>query len=304
MTPVRTALDVDGIEAVLAQHGAPNPARIVDLGCGDGRIAVALSVRGHHVTGLDYSASMLAAARDRAAQFGTSIELVEADVRAAHEHVTGVDVALSWYTSFGYFDETADDVAALESARATLAPGGVLLLELQHRDRVAAIHADSSPQRLYEERPDGIVLRELWFDPVRGRAGEHVRQLRADGTAEDREFSLRVYSATETRRAVRRRRAGARGRLRRPRADALRRLDAPARGREAHRVILPPAALHPEPVRPADLRDRHHQAALVRHADRDRDPARRLARVSASSTGAASHPAGRTPSPRGASRPA
>ncbi len=197
MTPVRTALDVDGIEAVLAQHGAPNPARIVDLGCGDGRIAVALSVRGHHVTGLDYSASMLAAARDRAAQFGTSIELVEADIRAAHEHVTGVDVALSWYTSFGYFDETADDVAALESARAALAPGGVLLLELQHRDRVAAIHADSSPQRLYEERPDGIVLRELWFDPVRGRAGEHVRQLRADGTAEDREFSLRVYSATE-----------------------------------------------------------------------------------------------------------
>ena len=31
-TPVRTALDVDGIEAVLAEHGAPNPARIVDLG--------------------------------------------------------------------------------------------------------------------------------------------------------------------------------------------------------------------------------------------------------------------------------
>jgi SAM-dependent methyltransferase len=196
-TPERTALDVDGIEAVLVQHGAPKPARIVDLGCGDGRVAVALAVRGHHVTGLDYSASMLAAARDRAAQFGAEIELVEADVRAAHQHVTGVDVALSWYTSFGYFDDTADDLAALESAREALAPGGLLLLELQHRDRVAAIHADSSPQRIYEERPDGIVLRELWFDPVRGRAGEHVRQLRSDGTAEDRAFSLRVYSATE-----------------------------------------------------------------------------------------------------------
>ena len=196
-TPVRTALDVDGIEEVLAKHGAPKPARIVDLGCGDGRISVALAVRGHHVTGLDYSASMLAAARDRAAQFDTSVELVEADVRDAHRHVTGVDVALSWYTSFGYFDDTADDVAALESARATLAPGGLLLLETQHRDKVAALHSDLSPQRLYEERPDGIVLRELWFDPVRGRAGEHVRQLRADGTAEDREFSLRVYSATE-----------------------------------------------------------------------------------------------------------
>jgi SAM-dependent methyltransferase len=196
-TPERTAVDVDGIEAVLAEHGAPSPARIVDLGCGDGRIAVGLAVRGHHVTGLDISPSMLAAARDRAAQFGASVELVEADVRAAHHHVTGVDVAVSWYSSFGYFDDTADDVAVLESARAALAPGGLLLLDLQHRDRVAAIHSEASPQRLYEERPDGIVLRELWFDPVRGRAGEHVRQLRADGTAEDRAFSLRVYSATE-----------------------------------------------------------------------------------------------------------
>ena len=250
MTPVRTALDVDGIEAVLAQHGAPNPARIVDLGCGDGRIAVALSVRGHHVTGLDYSASMLAAARDRAAQFGTYVELVEADMRAAHEHVTGVDVALSWFSSFGYFDETADDLAALESARATLAPGGVLLLEMQHRDRVAALHADSSPQRLYEERPDGIVLRELWFDPVRGRAGEHVRQLRADGTAEDRAVLAARLLRHRAGRAVRRRRAGAGGRLRRPRADAVRRLDAPARGREARRVILAPLLSIPSPSDP------------------------------------------------------
>ena len=73
-----------------------------------------------------------------------------------------------------------------------------------------------SPQRLYEERPDGIVLRELWFDPVRGRAGEHVRQLRADGTAEDRAFSLRVYSATELVALCAAAGPDAGGRLRRP----------------------------------------------------------------------------------------
>ena len=56
--------------------------------CGDGRISVALAVRGHHVTGLDYSASKLGAARDRAAQFDAQVELVEADVRDAHRHVT------------------------------------------------------------------------------------------------------------------------------------------------------------------------------------------------------------------------
>ena len=86
-----------------------------------------------------------------------------------------------------------------------LAPGGILLLETQHRDRVAALHADTSPVRMYEERPDGILLREVWFDPLRGRAGEHVRHLRADGGAVDRQFSLRVYSATELGGPVRRR---------------------------------------------------------------------------------------------------
>ena len=161
---------------------------------------------------------------------------------------------------------------------ASLAPGGLLLLETQHRDKVAALHAEVSPQRLYEERPDGIVLRELWFDPIRGRAGEHVRQLRADGTAEDRAFSLRVYSATElvalcaaaglTLEAV----YGG------PGSDAVLRLDAPARGREAHRVILAPLLSIPSPSDPLIVRDRDLQAALVRHADRDRHPARRLAR--------------------------
>lgn len=196
-TPERTALDVDGIEAVLTTHEVPRPARIADLGCGDGRIAVALAVRGHHVTGLDYSSSMLHAARDRAVQYGTDVEWVEADVRDAHSHIRGVDVALSWFSSFGYFDAPEDDVAVLESARGTLAPGGLLLLETQHRDRVAAMHAETSPQRLYEERADGVVLREMWFDPVSGRAGEHVRQLRADGTGTERAFALRVYTATE-----------------------------------------------------------------------------------------------------------
>ena len=218
-------------------------------GCGDGRIAVALSVRGHHVTGLDYSASMLAAARDRAAQFGTSIELVEADIRAAHEHVTGVDVALSWYTSFGYFDETADDVRRSRAPARRSRPGGVLLLETQHRDRVAAIHADSSPQRLYEERPDGIVLRELWFDPV-ARPG---RRARAPAARRRHRRGPRVLAPGLLRDRDRRRCAPPPGWRSRPstaapggRPSASRRACSWSRGAPRD---PPPAALDPEPLR-------------------------------------------------------
>ena len=184
----------------------------------------------------------------------------------------------SWYTSFGYFDDTADDLAALESARASLAPGGLLLLETQHRDKVAALHSRHVAAAAVRGATDGIVLRELWFDPVRGRAGEHVRQL-AGRTAPPRTASSRSAS---TRRRNWSRSAPppgcARGRLRRPGGDAVQRLDAPARGREAHGVILTPLLSIPSPSDPLIFQIGHLQAALVRHADRDRHPARRLAR--------------------------
>lgn len=46
--------------ALLQQHGA---ARVLDLGCGNGSMSAAIGERGHAVTGMDYSASGVAAAR-------------------------------------------------------------------------------------------------------------------------------------------------------------------------------------------------------------------------------------------------
>lgn len=48
--------------------------RILDLGCGDGDLAVDLAQRGARVTGIDTSTAMIAAARARAVSAGTEIE--------------------------------------------------------------------------------------------------------------------------------------------------------------------------------------------------------------------------------------
>jgi SAM-dependent methyltransferase len=193
----RTAADVDGIEQVLARHGASQPARILDLACGDGRISVALASRGHDVTGLDFSASMLAAAQSRAQEAAVSLPLVEADMRDAA--VSGpVDVVINWFSSFGYFAERSDDLAVLEAARAALAPGGLLLLETQHRDRIAALQASGTPQRGWRSfGPGTVVLEERWFDPVTGYAGEELTILRGDQPVQRRAFAVRLYTATE-----------------------------------------------------------------------------------------------------------
>jgi SAM-dependent methyltransferase len=50
----------DFFMAVLAEHSAP---RVLDLGCGTGRLAIAMAAAGHEVTGVDPSGPALDAAR-------------------------------------------------------------------------------------------------------------------------------------------------------------------------------------------------------------------------------------------------
>jgi SAM-dependent methyltransferase len=193
----RTADDVEGIAAVMEAHGIPAMARILDVPCGDGRISVGLARLGHAVTGIDISASMLAAARDRAQAARVVVEFVEGDMRLVHTAAGRFDVALSWFSSFGYFEEGADDLETLDSVRRALEPGGLFLLETQHRDRIAALQAETGPQRDWLEADGWIILTERWFDPLTGRAGERLQIVGPEGQREHREFSVRSYTVTE-----------------------------------------------------------------------------------------------------------
>lgn len=58
-------VDVHG-EAALVQTLVPPPARVLDAGCGTGRVAVRLAELGYDVVGSDVDASMVAVARDEA----------------------------------------------------------------------------------------------------------------------------------------------------------------------------------------------------------------------------------------------
>lgn len=70
-------------ESVLADFlGDVSGRRILDLGTGTGRAAIALARRGALVTGVDASREMLAVARARSEDAGVSIEFIEGD---AHE---------------------------------------------------------------------------------------------------------------------------------------------------------------------------------------------------------------------------
>ncbi|MBM3268090.1 MAG: class I SAM-dependent methyltransferase [Candidatus Sericytochromatia bacterium] len=61
--------------------GGEWPRSVLDLGCGTGAVAVALSLRDVRAVGVDRSPEMLARARARAARWGARAEFVQADYR-------------------------------------------------------------------------------------------------------------------------------------------------------------------------------------------------------------------------------
>jgi ubiquinone/menaquinone biosynthesis C-methylase UbiE len=70
------------------------PARILDVGCGTGSLAVLLAQAGHEVSGIDTSASMLAVARNKAATAGVRVDLAQADAAHPPFGPASVDVVL------------------------------------------------------------------------------------------------------------------------------------------------------------------------------------------------------------------
>lgn len=80
--------DLDG-EARFVGSLLHSPARVLEAGCGTGRVAVSLSQLGHTVTGVDLDASMLAEAERDALRVGADVRWLQADLLALPDVLTG-----------------------------------------------------------------------------------------------------------------------------------------------------------------------------------------------------------------------
>jgi SAM-dependent methyltransferase len=80
--PIGRLLLDDQERVLLAFLGDVSGLRVLDLGTGTGRAAIALAKRGGRVTGVDASSEMLSVARRRAGDAGVSIAFVEGDAHA------------------------------------------------------------------------------------------------------------------------------------------------------------------------------------------------------------------------------
>jgi SAM-dependent methyltransferase len=164
-----------GPAARLVQHARLTPgARVLDVACGTGVVAITAARAGAQLTGLDLTPELLAVARENSALAGVDIAWHEGDVEQLPFDAGTFDFVLS---QFGHMFAPRPEVAVGEMLR-VLKPGGTIAFSTWPPElfigRMFALVG-----RYLPPPPPGVAPPTLWGDPnvVRERLGAKVRDL-------------------------------------------------------------------------------------------------------------------------------
>jgi len=145
------------------QHLPPPPARILELGCGTGRLGRALADGGYRLVGIDLSQAMLreAVARQPAGESPPPAYLCMDMTRLAFR--TSFDAIIIPYNTMNLLTAPGAAEQCLAEAGSLLAPGGRLLLQLfvPARAHLALIGKKQFQFQIFD-CPDGAkVIKEI-----------------------------------------------------------------------------------------------------------------------------------------------
>lgn len=166
-------------------------ASVLDLCCGPGRFSLELARRGFEVTGVDRTALYLAEARRRAKKEKLDAEFVRADMRQ-FARPRAFDACINMFTSFGYFENPADDLKVCGRVLRSLRPGGRFLIQTAGKEWLAHNFQPTD----WREEAGAFILEERKVAP--GWTGlENRWVLIRKGRVREFRFFLRIYSGVE-----------------------------------------------------------------------------------------------------------
>ena len=141
--------------------------RVLELGCGTGRVLIPTARAGVHVTGLDLSPHMLAICRERLARepeaVRSRVQLAQGDMRSFDLGATFPLVTLP-FRPFQHLLTVGDQLSCLSNIRRHVIDGGRIILDLFNPSLDALASADVGREQGEEpefEAPDGRRVRRL-----------------------------------------------------------------------------------------------------------------------------------------------
>jgi SAM-dependent methyltransferase len=116
------------------EHYCPPPGKLIDLGCGTGRLLVALAKKDLEVVGVDLSMPMLEAAAAKARADGVRVRLLQANI----VELGGIadetfDYAACLFSTLGMIRGQEPRRRVVEHAFRVLRPGGRFVLHVHNR---------------------------------------------------------------------------------------------------------------------------------------------------------------------------
>ena len=109
----------------------PEEAKILDLACGKGRHSIYLNQLGYQVTGADLSENSIAQATQSANE---KLDFVVHDMRLPFDEK--FEAIFNLFTSFGYFEDDADNLKTLKAVRDSLSEYGFAVIDFMNVDFV------------------------------------------------------------------------------------------------------------------------------------------------------------------------
>jgi SAM-dependent methyltransferase len=176
---------------ILKTLKVPSGAALLDVPCGEGRLARELASRGYALTGVDISPDFLQEARSMVTGKEMDIRWEQKDMRdLAWQEV--FDGAFCFGGSFGYFEDEGN-MDFLRGACRSLKPGARFVLEI-------GVSMETLLPRLqlreWTRIGNFLFLEENHYDHVKGRLNTDYTFVRG-GQVETRSGSHRVYTYRE-----------------------------------------------------------------------------------------------------------
>jgi SAM-dependent methyltransferase len=180
--------EVEQLLSLTGFHGGV----ILDLCCGPGRHAVALAKKGFPVTGVDRTPYFLEKAKEWAEVEEVQIEWVQEDMRSFIRE-DSFDMALSLFTSFGYFETKEQEMDVLRNVFRSLKPGGLFLVDVFGKELLARSYHSC----ICDQNDDGslvfqrVIVKDGW-----SRLENEWILVRGE-TAKVHRFEIWAYSGRE-----------------------------------------------------------------------------------------------------------